>query len=250
MDKGGQVFSLINYDYSNMTLRLFYCTIGILLGFCLHIIVNRKITAKEQSIKGQSTKGGIRKSLKRNVRKLDNIVLLFSFIGAVFCLYVDMFLGKEDISIQLLSFYTSFIFAWLLTKKSAKEEFKATQHKVAKNTYRHIEDVETAALKTMDRLYDIKDNKQYSMEELDGILDNVEIILTGIRSNKKDWMEMLKPSYVKKLEAAEDPEARLLHSKEKRLKRSNMNGNQVIHPELDEITSALGDKNHSGDKNA
>lgn len=212
MDKESEVFDFIRYIYDNRALMLVACIGGMILGYFLREL--------------------IKKGFKKMVRKLDNMVLLFSLFGAIFCLFVNLFLGKENVSIQLLSFYTSFIFAWLLTKKSSKEEFENTQHKVAKNTFRHIEDVETAALVTRDRLYVIKDKKDISEKDMEGILDNIEIILTGIRSNKEDWMEMLKPSYVKKLKNDEDPEARLLHSKEKKINREDNKKGAVNQPEL------------------
>lgn len=229
MDKVAQNFDLINYICNNKALIIISCLIGVALGYFLKEL--------------------LRKGLKRMVRKLDNMVLLFSLMGAIFCLFVNLFLGKENVSIQLLSFYTSFIFAWLLTKKSSKEEFENTQHKVAKNTFRHIEDVETAALVTRERLYVIKDKEDISEKDMEGILDNIEIILTGIRSNKEDWMEMLKPSYVKKLKSDEDPEARLLHSKEKKAKREGGKKESVNHPELGGLSEVLGD-NVQADNNA
>lgn len=200
--------AVISYLKSNWAQLAVSCVIGLLIGYFLAAI--------------------IRNGMKKAIRKLDNVVLAFSFLGAAFCLYANVFLGKENISIQLLSFYTSFIFAWLLTKKSAKEEFEVTQHKVAKNTFRHIEDVETAVLVTRDRLYEIKDKEGISDKDIEGILDNVEIILTGIRSNKDDWMDMLKPSYVKKLKAGEDPEEKLLHLRDLKSK-----GKRIDQPGLD-----------------
>lgn len=221
-----QINDLINYINSNKPLVIVSCAIGILIGFFLRTL--------------------IKKGVKRTIRKLDNMVLLFSLIGAIFCLFVNLFLGKENVSIQLLSFYTSFIFAWLLTKKSSKEEFENTQHKVAKNTFRHIEDVETAALVTRDRVYAIMDKNDTSEEDMAGILDNIEIILTGIRSNKEDWMEMLKPSYVRKLKADEDPEVRLLHLREKKVKSEDKKDKQVNQPGLKDLSTLNDNKSNTG----
>lgn len=216
-----QINDLANYIHSNILLVIISCVTGILIGLFLSTL--------------------IKKGVKKTIRKLDNMVLLFSLVGAVFCLFVNLFLGKENVSIQLLSFYTSFIFAWLLTKKSSKEEFESTQHKVTKNTFRHIEVVETAALVTRDRVYAIMDKKDVSEEDMEGILDNIEIILTGIRSNKDDWKEMLKPSYVRKLESHEDPEARLLHLREKKVKSEEKKDNRVNQPGLENLSIILND---------
>lgn len=139
---------------------------------------------------------------------LEKCILWFSFIGAAGCLIVS-FLGEQNVSIQILSFYVSFIFAWLLTKGSAKNDFKRMQHKVAKNTYRHIEDVETTVLITKKRIEELCGNKDVTKGELQGIVDDLNSILTGIRSNKDDWKDMLKKSYRKKIDSQDDPEGKL-----------------------------------------
>lgn len=175
------------------------CVVGVLVGYFLNVAIKNGINAI--------------------VRKLDNVVLVFSLFIAILCMTLALVYKEEQVSVQILSFYSSFVFAWLLTKKSAKEEFKKTQHKVAKNTYRHIEDVETAAIITRDRLYEcqqgLKDNKEYTID-IDGLIDNVDVILTGIRSNKKDWEDMLKKSYRDKIRQEEDPEAKLAHVRRKK----------------------------------
>ena len=85
---------------------------------------------------------------------LEKVILWISFVGAVMCLVLSL-LGEQTVSIQILSFYVSFIFAWLLTKGSSQKDFKRMQHKIAKNTYRHIEDVETTVLITKSRIEEL-----------------------------------------------------------------------------------------------
>lgn len=190
---------VVQYKCEIIVTLLVGCIIGIILGYFFNTAIRDGVNAV--------------------VRKLDNAVLIFSLFIAVLCMVLALVYKEEQVSIQVLSFYSSFVFAWLLTKKSAKEEFKKTQHKVAKNTYRHIEDVETAAIITRDRLYEcqqgLKDNKDYTID-IDGLIDNVDVILTGIRSNKKDWEDMLKKSYRDKIRQEEDPEAKLAHVRRKK----------------------------------
>ena len=81
----------------------------------------------------------------------------------------------------------------------------------------------------------------FRSKDIEGILDNIEIILTGIRSNKEDWMEMLKPSYIKQLKKGEDPEAKLLHLRE--VKSKNKDINQPELKGLSQMYSRLADKN-------
>lgn len=139
---------------------------------------------------------------------LEKCILWISFIGAIGCL-IASFLGEQTISIQILSFYVSFIFAWLLTKGSSQQDFKRMQHKVAKNTYRHIQDVETTVLITKKRVEELCAKETAIQGELQGIVDDLNSILTGIRSNKDDWKDMLKKSYRKKINNQEDPEGKL-----------------------------------------
>ncbi|MCM1246467.1 MAG: hypothetical protein NC293_12570 [Roseburia sp.] len=152
---------------------------------------------------------------KRGKRiKLEDIILAASFLGAFACFGLAL-VGKTEISLQILNFYLSFVFSWLLTKKSSQNEFLKMQHKVAKNTYRHIEDVETTVLITIQRMNDlierIKDDTvpDITQGDLDGVMDDLYSILTGIRSNKDDWKDMLKKSYREKIKSQEDPEGRL-----------------------------------------
>lgn len=146
--------------------------------------------------------------------KLEDIILGVSFLGAFACFGLSL-VGQTEISIQILNFYVSFIFSWLLTKKSSRNEFMKMQHKVAKNTYRHIEDVETTVIITMDRVSNlierIKGRKfaDLILGDLDGVMDDLYSVLTGIRSNKDDWKDMLKKSYREKIESQEDPEGKL-----------------------------------------
>lgn len=149
----------------------------------------------------------IRKKIKIHFN-LEKCILWTSFIGAAGCLIISFF-GIQTISIQILSFYVSFIFAWLLTKGSSQKDFRRMQHKVAKNTYRHIEDVEITVLITKNRVEKICSEKTEIQGELQGIVDDLNSILTGIRSNKDDWKDMLKKSYREKIDAQEDPEGKL-----------------------------------------
>lgn len=182
-----QLVTLINSK------EFWICTIstlivGCIIGYFIHDFVNKKIFCF----------------------KLESCILWVSLVAALGCLVLSI-AGENTISIQILSFYTSFIFAWLLTKSSSQSEFRRMQHKVAKNTYRHIEDVETTVLITKERVEGFcKRETSVTAGELNGIVDELNAILTGIRSNKDDWKDMLKKKYIKKhIENQEDPEGKL-----------------------------------------
>lgn len=185
----------------------------------------------------------IRKGTHYVVRRLDNVVLIFSLLVASMCIIAALIYDETEVSIQILSFYASFVFAWLLTKKSAKEEFERTQHKVAKNTYRHIEDVETAAIITRDRLQKCQEELTKSPNyriDIEGLIDNIDVILTGVRSNKKDWEDMLRKSYRDKIREGEDPEAKLAHVRKKR--------ETVNPPEKETIAKTFSEKGNQQEK--
>lgn len=185
-----------NYFLTNCQSKYFwiFVVIGISVGIVITLLVSRIIDNKKKASKIHFN--------------LEKCILWISFIGATGCL-IASFLGEQTVSIQILSFYVSFIFAWLLTKGSAQSDFKRMQHKVAKNTYRHIEDVETTVLITKKRIEELCGKEDVTKGELQGIVDDLNSILTGIRSNKDDWKDMLKKSYRNKIDNQDDPEGRL-----------------------------------------
>lgn len=187
---------MLKYFLVNCQSKYFWAfmIIGLFIGIALVLLLNRIIQGKNKTNKIQFN--------------LEKCILWISFFGALGCL-IASFLGEQTISIQILSFYVSFIFAWLLTKGSTQKDFKKMQHKVAKNTYRHIEDVETTALITKKRIEELCEKDSVSKGELQGIVDDLNSILTGIRSNKDDWKDMLKKSYRTKIDNQDDPEGRL-----------------------------------------
>lgn len=167
--------------------------IGIVLGIVLGVIFTK-------------TKLGIYwRKQKRRLENLENWVMGVSFLIAVICTYRAISGKAAEIDSQYLSIYSSMIFAWILTKKTASKDFKRSQHKIAKSTYRHIEDAETAVLIAKNRLMN-NGERELNDSDVVGLIDDLQFILTCIRSNKKDWSDMLKKSYRNKIDAEENPE--------------------------------------------
>ncbi|MDE5802118.1 MAG: hypothetical protein K2I22_04265 [Lachnospiraceae bacterium] len=160
--------------------------LGILIGWKCH-------KAKEKKL------------LREWIENLENWIMLASFLVAAICMVNAMLGIAAQIESQYLSLYSSFIFAWILTKKTAGKDFKRNQHKIAKSTYRHIEDAETAVLIAKNRLMDQRENG-LETADVEGLIDDLQIILTCIRSNKKDWRDMLKKKYRQKIDKEENPE--------------------------------------------
>ena len=193
--------------------------IALVIGFFLHLFI--RVTKERR----------LTKERRFTIKKLDNVVLYISFIGAVVCLIFGIFNKEDSINVQILGFYTSFIFSWLLTKRSSKEEFKDTQNDIANNTYRHIQDIETAAVVAKNRVAELLNKDKDSVKTgLEGILDNLEIILKGIRTNEEDWKNMMNEESRKKIDDSDDREVGL--------KQSNLG--QITPDQAMELKEALG----------
>ncbi len=144
--------------------------------------------------------------LKKKLLNIEDGVMIFSFLAAIACLFISLFFNEIDKSINILSFFCSFVFSWLLTKKSSKKEFKELQQEIAKTSHRHIGDVKKATLVTKNRLLELKNKEQISKSDIDGILDDVEIILQCITTNEGDWKDMVSKEYLKEMKKNADPE--------------------------------------------
>lgn len=186
--------------------------IGFIVGAIVGFIVCKKVDRK-----------------KKILPDLEKCILFASFCVAFVCVVFSIY-GKESVSIQVLNFYTSFVFAWLLTKESSRNEFIKTQHKVVKNTYRHIEDVETTVIITKKRVAELCIKGKAEKGELLGISDELDSILAGIRSNKDDWKDMLKKGYRKKIDSQNDPEG------------SSEKSSRVLSPDHIDFENILGDE--------
>lgn len=137
---------------------------------------------------------------------IEEGVMKFSFFIAIFCLVASILFKEVDKSVNILSFFCSFIFSWLLTKKSSKEEFKERQQEIAKTSYRHIGDVKKTTLVTRNRLLELKTKGEMSRSDIDGILDDIDIILQCIATNEEDWEDMVSEDYLKQMKKDKDPE--------------------------------------------
>lgn len=193
-------FGFIDYVTNNWQQLAIALIIGIIIGY----IVPK--WAREKKIK---------------LKNLDTLVIIISFLVAVLCLFSSTAVSNSVVYTGILSFYSSFVFSWQLTKKSSIEDFKLRQHEIAKNTHRHIQDIETAALVTKERLSDILKQEKIEKKDIEGLQDDIVIILTGIRTNEGDWEDMMDEEYLKKLKGKDDPEAKL--KKVKSVNQPNIN---------------------------
>lgn len=189
--------------------------IGALLGFLACILY------------GKIENSDFVKRSKRRFENLENWIMGFSFVIAVVCMINAASGNGTEVDSQYLSLYSSFIFAWILTKKTASRDFRKNQHKIAKSTYRHIEDAETAVLIAKNRIME-KRGDTLDDGDIQGLLDDLQIILTCIRSNKKDWRDMLTKSYRDKIDKDENPEDILAKDYYKEPADKNVNPSEVM----------------------
>lgn len=170
-------------------LHLALFIVGFLIGWTFFQIRNKEFIQKQ----------------KKRLENLENWIMLVSFGIAILCM-INAILGTStQMDSQYLSIYSSFIFAWILTRKTASKDFQKSQHKIAKSTYRHIQDAETAVLIAKNRLTEQR-GTTLNEGDIDGLIDDLQIILTCIRSNKQDWRDMLKKKYREKIDNEENPE--------------------------------------------
>lgn len=111
---------------------LFIAIIFLIMGFIIGLIINIRIK--------KTNKSGFNSVLKKIIDELNNFVLVGTFFLAFIMYGIQMFCDKIDNSkvFDVLSFYVSFIFAWLLTQKSSKSEFEKQEKKLGEMAYRHI----------------------------------------------------------------------------------------------------------------
>lgn len=179
--------SILTYCKDNWWQLLIFLILGIFLG----IIINYLRQKKDKD------------SISRNI---ENTIMSISFVIAAICLIINI-VGIEEISsIGVLSFYSSFIFSWLLTKKSSKGELKETQHEIAKMIYRHVGDVREATLITQLRLKNIHSKGSAEQTDIEGIMDNISIIVKNIENIEQDWFDMLSDEEKRKKNKEINPE--------------------------------------------
>lgn len=127
-------------------------------------------------------------------KHLEDIILWIAG-GIVFFSIVLMAIGKmsEQISGITINVFGTMIFSWLLTKKSAKKEFKEHEEETALKSYRHINYIDTAAntaYKEIESYIDGVTDVETKLI-LGKALDHIKYVQGGISTCKLDWFDML-----------------------------------------------------------
>lgn len=143
----------------------------------------------------------IEKFFRKLLLSLDNIVIAFAMVVVICTIFSDMLFPNNKIPSVVLNIFGSIVFSWLLTKKSAKLEFKEHEQELAKRSYRHLNHIEVATRTADQQLQEgIKNcKKNSSLSEEAGILlskiqSSLFYIKSGIETCKYDWEDLMSES--------------------------------------------------------
>ncbi len=152
--------------------HIVYLFVGIAVGIVLVFLIN--IFAKKMS------------------KSIENGILIISFATAFICLIASVIFKEANVSVNILSFFSSFIFAWLLTKKSSKEEFEETQHRIAKTTFRHMGDIKASVVSIKQYLkYLAEKNGDISKDDIYNLSGHISIMEKNIENISEDWKDLM-----------------------------------------------------------
>lgn len=163
-------------------------SIGALVGFLIGFIVGRCVKNKEVRT--------FYDYLNSVFKNLENYVLGVSGLIVVVSIILSVTGGIEAFASVTINVFGSVVFSWLLTKKSAKEEFREHEQDLALRAYRHINYLDTAAnsaYKSLDEFYNDEGiNKEVKLM-LNNAMNQIKYIQGGINTCKMDWVDMLSP---------------------------------------------------------
>ena len=129
-------------------------------------------------------------------KNLENYVLGVSGLLVVVSIILSVREKIEAFASITINIFGSIVFSWLLTKKSAKEEFKEHEQDLALRAYRHINYLDTAAnsaYKSLEEFHNDDDLKKEVKLILSNAMNQIKYIQGGINTCKMDWLDMLSP---------------------------------------------------------
>lgn len=126
--------------------------------------------------------------------QIENYILQISLVVASICIFGAGVFNLSGAT-SILSFYTSFVFAWLLTKKSTKEEFEREESKWKQQSHRYLnsiwENIGETTIYIDTKIEDIRKYGKYNKGVIDPILEHIQISLkqnrSGIETSMKDF---------------------------------------------------------------
>lgn len=161
---------------------------GGLIGLISGIIFTKKMSLKNV--------------LKYFLANLDNVFIVLAAICIFATIIADAFAENTTIPIIFLNIFSSLIFSWLLTKKSAKIDFERHEQELAKKSYRHLNYIEVASKSAYKMLEQYTSNTELIESQklvISRAMDNVMYIQGGIETCKFDWEDLMSNEDVEKL---------------------------------------------------
>lgn len=159
---------------------------------------------------GALTNWGISKYRKTNGLTVDRFIMVLSLIFLAASVFCAVFGVITELASAGMTFFSSVIFSWLLTRESSKADLKAQEQELALKSYRHINYLETAAFtagKTIDQYISEQDaslSKDVKLV-LSRAMDQIGYIQGGINTCKMDWVDLLSESDKAKCANKDDP---------------------------------------------
>lgn len=129
-------------------------------------------------------------------KNLDNYVMVVSALIVIVSIVLSVIGQIEVFASITINIFGTIVFSWLLTKKSAKAEFKEHEQDLSMRAYRHINYLESAANSAYKTLKDFSDDDEISKEVklmLSNAMNQIKYIQGGINTCKMDWVDMLSP---------------------------------------------------------
>lgn len=166
------------FDYKVVLLPISLILAGILLGGLAGYHIGKKHSNSVGS--------------KRKIN-LDDVMLRISGIVTFASIILIAFGVLEKIAIIGINTFGTMVFSWILTKRSAKDDFKEHEQELALKSYRHINYIDTAANTAYSVIEgyadEVKDNETKLI--LGRAMDHIGYIQGGISTCKLDWHDML-----------------------------------------------------------
>lgn len=165
----------------------------------------------------------VKRILKNNMKKffsevftLENFIMLLAIAVFGVSIYVSVKSENVNISNICLSFLSTVVISWIMTKKSSRGDFEKEQQKLAKVSFRHLGDVEKTALRLeqsiKDQIHSYKGKKgsNLSAEEVVSFLkvldSRIDDLKDRIKSTNQDWFDLLAKEEQDKIASSADPE--------------------------------------------
>lgn len=152
----------------------------------------------------------IHKQGKYQLKNLDDLMLLISGLIIFVSIILAAIDKLEKFSVVAINVFGTMVFSWILTKKTAKQEFKEHEQELALKSYRHINYIESAANTAYKEMESSRDSAEDDKTKLilEKALDHIKYIQGGVYTCKLDWYDMLsekdREEYKDKVENEQD----------------------------------------------